>query len=165
MFNALSQWLHETPAGEFLLTMLVSMVPVLELRGGVPFGVALGLPLQAAFLAGVLGNMVPVPFVILFIRRVFKWVRGHIPALGGFVDRVESRAYAKLNSKSLVRYQTWGLLLLVAIPLPGTGAWTGSLVAALMDLRLKNAVPVIFFGVVIAGAITTAITYGLTALL
>ena len=165
MFEALSVWFHATPAGEFLLTMLVSMAPVLELRGGVPFGVALGLPLPAAFLAGVLGNLIPVPFVILFIRRVFRWVRRNVPALGSFVDRVERRAYAKIKSGRLVRYQAWGLLLFVAVPLPGTGAWTGSLIAALMDLRLKNAVPVIALGVVIAGLITTAVTYGLTALL
>ena len=164
MFEAVSLWLHASPAGKFLLTMLVSMIPVLELRGGVPFGVALGLPIPMAFCAGVLGNMIPVPFVILFIRRIFKWVRRNIPALGSLVDRVERKAYARIKSDRIVRYEAWGLLLFVAIPLPGTGAWTGSLIAALMDLRLKSAVPVIFLGVLIAGAITTAITYGLTAL-
>ena len=165
MLQALSLWLHETAAGEFLLTMLISMIPVVEIRGGVPAGVAMGLPIPMALLAGVIGNMLPVPFVILFIRRIFKWIRVHIPKLGGLVDRLEARAYAKIEHGSLVRRQIWGLLLFVAIPLPGTGAWTGSLIAALMDLRLKNAVPVIFLGVVIAGAITTALTYGVTALL
>ena len=81
------------------------------------------------------------------------------------MDRLEDRAYVKIKSKNLVRYEAWGLLLFVAIPLPGTGAWTGSLIAALMDLRLKNAVPVIFCGVVIAGIIMTALAYGVTALL
>ena len=165
MLQAVSLWLHETVAGEFLLTMLISMIPVVELRGGVPAGVAMGLPIPLALLAGILGNMLPVPFVILFIRRIFKWIRTYIPKLGGMIDRLEARAYRKMNNEKLVRYQAWGLLAFVAIPLPGTGAWTGSLIAALMDLRLKNAVPVIFVGVVIAGLIMTALTYGVTALL
>ena len=165
MWQAVSLWLHETVAGEFLLTMFISMIPVVELRGGVPAGIAMGLPLPMALLAGILGNMLPVPFVILFIRRIFKWIRTYIPKLGGMIDRLEARAYRKMNNEKLVRYQAWGLLAFVAIPLPGTGAWTGSLIAALMDLRLKNAVPVIFVGVVIAGLIMTALTYGVTALL
>ena len=165
MWQAVSLWLHETVAGEFLLTMFISMIPVVELRGGVPAGIAMGLPLPMALLAGILGNMLPVPFVILFIRRIFKWIRTYIPKLGGMIDRLEARAYRKMNNEKLGRYQAWGLLAFVAIPLPGTGAWTGSLIAALMDLRLKNAVPVIFVGVVIAGLIMTALTYGVTALL
>ena len=165
MLQAISQWLHGTPAGEFLLTMLISMVPVVELRGGIPAGVAMGLPIPTALFSAVLGNMLPVPFVILFIRRIFRWVRVHIPRLGSFVDRIEARAYTKMRNESLVRWEAWGLLLFVAIPLPGTGAWTGSLIAALMDLRLKNAVPVIFVGVVIAGLIITALAYGVTAAL
>ena len=165
MLQEISAWLHESPAGEFLLTMLISMVPVAELRVGLPAGVAMGLPIPAALLASVLGNMIPVPFVILFIRNIFKWVRTHIPALGGFVDRIEKRANDKIERRIVHRRQAWGLLLFVAIPLPGTGAWTGSLIAALMDLRLKNAVPVIFVGVVIAGLIMTALTYGVTSIL
>ncbi|MBR3560485.1 MAG: small multi-drug export protein [Oscillospiraceae bacterium] len=141
------------------------MVPVVELRGGVPAGVAMGLPIPLALLAGVIGNMIPVPFVILFIRRIFKWIRVYIPKLGGLIDRLEQRAYRKMNNENLVRLQAWGLLMFVAIPLPGTGAWTGALIAALMDLRLKNAVPVIFVGVVIAGLIMTALTYGVTVVL
>lgn len=165
MVQSLSLWLHNTAAGEFLLTMLISMVPVVELRGGVPAGVAMGLPIPMALLAGVIGNMLPVPFVILFIRQIFKWVRVHIPKLGGLIDRLEQRAYRKMSNQNLVRWQAWGLLMFVAIPLPGTGAWTGALIAALMDLRLKNAVPVIFVGVLIAGLIMTALTYGVTAIL
>ena len=103
------------------------------------------------------------PFVILFIRKIFKWIRIHIPALGRFVTNLERRAFEK--SANVVRYQAWGLLLFVAIPLPGTGAYTGALIAALLDLRLKNAVPVILLGVMIAGLITTLVTYGVTAVL
>ena len=162
MLDSFSLWLHETAAGEALLTMLISMLPVVELRGGLPAGVAMGLPIPAAFLASLIGNMIPVPFVILFARPLFKWIRLHIPKLGGFVSRLENRAKAK--SADVVRYQMWGLLIFVAIPLPGTGAWTGALIAAVLDMRLKRAVPVIFLGVVIAGCIITLLTHGVTLL-
>lgn len=165
MLQTLITAFHETVGGEFLLTMLISMAPVVELRGGVPAGVAMGLSIPAALTAAVLGNLIPVPFIILFSRRIFRWIRVHIPRLGGFVDRLEARAYAKMDNKNLLRWQAWGLLMFVAIPLPGTGAWTGSLIATLMDLRLKNAVPVIFLGTVIAGLIMTALTYGATVIL
>lgn len=163
MLETISLWLHETAAGKTLLTFLISMLPVVELRGGLPAGVAMGLPIPAAFLASLLGNMLPVPFLILFVRPVFKWVRVHIPALGGFVSRLETRAQEK--SKNVVRYQTWGLFIFVAIPLPGTGAWTGALIAAILNMRLKRAVPVILLGVMAAGLIITVLTYGVTLLL
>ncbi len=162
MLDSFSLWLHETAAGEALLTMLISMLPVVELRGGLPAGVAMGLPIPAAFFASLIGNMIPVPFVILFARPLFKWIRVHIPKLGGLVSRLENRAKAK--SADILRYQTWGLLIFVAIPLPGTGAWTGALIAAVLDMRLKRAVPVIFLGVVIAGSIITLLTHGVTLL-
>ena len=162
MLDSLSLWLHETPLGETLLTMLISMLPVVELRGGLPAGVAMGLPIPVAFAASLVGNMIAVPFIILFVRPLFRWVRVHIPRLGGFVARLESRA--KEKSVDVSRYQTWGLLIFVAIPLPGTGAWTGALIAAVLNMRLKRAVPVIFAGVVIAGCIITVLTYGVTLL-
>ena len=161
--EAISLWLHQTPAGEFLLTMLISMIPIAELRVGIPAGVAMGLPIPTALLAAVIGNLIPVPLIVLFVRKVFKWIRVHIPRLGSFVTRMEQRAYAK--SRNINQYTAWGLLLFVAIPLPGTGAWTGSLIAAVMDLRLKSAVPVITLGVMIAGLIITALTYGVTSIL
>ncbi len=163
MTDVLSAWLSDTVGGEFLATFLISMLPIVELRGGLPAGVAMGLPIPTAFLAAFLGNMLPVPFIILFIRRIFKWIRVHIPRLGAFVDRLEKKAYSK--SDKVVQYETWGLLVFVAIPLPGTGAWTGALIAALLDLRLKRAIPVITLGVLIAGGIITLLTYGVTVIL
>ncbi|MBQ5739194.1 MAG: small multi-drug export protein [Oscillospiraceae bacterium] len=139
------------------------MLPIVELRGGLPAGVAMGLPIPEAFLAAFLGNMLPVPFIILFIRKIFKFIRVHIPRLGALVDRLEQKAYSK--SDKVVQYETWGLLAFVAIPLPGTGAWTGALIAAVLDLRLKRAIPVITLGVLIAGGIITALTYGITVIL
>ena len=163
MLETLSLWLHSTMTGKVLLTALISMLPVVELRGGLPAGVALGLPIPLSFAASLLGNMLPVPFVILFARPVFQWVRAHIPALGSFVTKLETRAYAK--SKDVKKYETWGLLIFVAIPLPGTGAWTGALIASVLNMRLKRAVPVIFLGVIIAGSIMTVLTYGVSVLL
>ena len=158
----LFSWLNNEIPGKLVFTMLVSMLPVVELRGGIPFGAGIGLPLPLAIIAAVAGNMLPVPFLILFTRRVFLWLRQHIPALEGFVEKLEKRAHEKKDI--IVRYKFWGLLLLVAIPLPGTGAWTGALVAAVMDLRIKISLPAIFFGVLIAAAIVAAITLGIFSL-
>ena len=155
-------WLHETWGGEFCYTLMFSMLPIVELRGGIPLGVGMGLPLPLAVTAAVIGNMLPVPFIILFIRRIYLWLQRRIPPLRGLLERLERRVEEK---KDLVlRYQFWGLLLLVAVPLPGTGAWTGAMVAAVMDLRMKRSMPAIFAGVLIAAAIVTANTMGLVAL-
>lgn len=158
----LQLWLNTTLAGEFVFTALVSMLPVVELRGGIPFGVAAGLPLPLAALAAVIGNMLPIPFLILFTRRVFEWLRRHIPALEGLIAKMEAKAESK--KELVLKYKFWGLLILVAIPLPGTGAWTGALVATVMDLRLKNAMPAILGGVLVAAAIVTLVTLGVIAL-
>jgi uncharacterized membrane protein len=158
MVEAIALWLHGTLGGKFLLTLLISMIPVLELRGGVPAGVAMGLPIPLAFLAGLVGNMSPVPFIILFARQILRWLYEHIPALANLTRKIETRAAAK--SKQAAKYKTWGLLLLVAIPLPGTGAWTGALVAAMMRIRLRRAFPAVALGVVIAAFVVSVITYG-----
>ena len=163
MLETISLWLHGTAAGRMLLTFFISMLPVVELRAGLPAGVAMGLPIPAAFVASLLDNMLPVPFIILFVRQIFQWVRVHIPRLGGFVSRLEARA--KEKSADVARYEVWGLLIFVAIPLPGTGAWTGAMIAAVLDMRLKRAVPTIFLGVVVAGCIITVLTYGVALLL
>lgn len=145
-----------------LITFFVSMVPVLELRGAIPLGVAAGMSPIAALLVAMIGNMVPVPFIILFIRRIFHWLRDK-GKIGALVEKLERRAEQK--SDVVKKYAGIGLCILVAIPLPGTGAWTGALVAALMNMRLKRALPYIFLGVVIAGFIITCLTYGVTHLL
>lgn len=152
------QFLFETTLGKCVLTMLVSMVPVIELRGGVPFGIAvLGLPTYLAFPAAVLGNILPAPFIIVYIRRVFQWMRRHMPRLNGLVDRMEKKAHRK--GQKVQRYQTFGLWLFVAIPLPGTGVWTGCLAAAFLNMRLKQALPAVVLGVITAGCIMLALTH------
>ena len=150
------------PMKDILLTFLVAMVPVVELRGAIPFGVVRGLNLWTAIIASVLGNLVPVPFIILFIRRIFAWMRAHMPKLDGLVTRMEKKA--EKNRAAVEKYAFWGLAILVAIPLTGTGAWTGALVAAMMEMRLKRAFPAIAIGVVIAAVIVSVITYGAQAI-
>lgn len=147
---------------DILLTFLVAMVPVVELRGAIPFGVVRGLNIWTAIIASVLGNLVPVPFIILFIRKIFAWMRAHMPKLDGLVTRMEKKA--EKNRAAVEKYAFWGLAILVAIPLPGTGAWTGALVAAMMEMRLKRAFPAIVIGVVIAGVIVSIVTYGAQAI-
>lgn len=153
----LLQWLTQTQLGEFCLTILVSMLPVVELRGGIPFGIAAGLSAPKAFIAAFLGNMLPVPFLILFTRRVFAFLKDHVPPVQGAIAWLERKAEKKKHL--VLKYQALGLFILVAVPLPGTGAWTGSLVAAVMDMRLSKAVPSITAGVLAAGLIITFITH------
>lgn len=157
-------WLTGTAAGKFLFTVLVSMVPVVELRGGMPFGhVTLELPLWPAYIASVIGNMIPVPFIVVYIRRVFQWMRRHMPKLDSLVDKLERKAH--LKGQMVTKYKYLGLCILVAIPLPGTRAWTGALAAAFLDMPLRKALPTILLGVLIAGAAVAMITFGVTAFL
>ena len=145
-------------------TLLMAMVPVIELRGAIPYGVAVaGLEIWQAALIAVIGNLLPIPFLVVFTRDVFAWMRKKSERLDRIVVRMEKKA--DKNKDVVLRYQFWGLMILVAIPLPGTGAWTGALVAALMDLQLKRAMPAIALGVVIAAIIVTWITYGASVFL
>lgn len=153
----LFQFLTGTVQGKMLLTMLVSMIPIIELRGGLPFGVALGLPYYLAFPAAVVGNLIPAPFIIVYIRRVFGLMRKYLPWLNGLVDKLEKKAH--LKGKKVQKYQYIGLWLFVAIPLPGTGAWTGSLAAAFLGMRLKKAMPAVVLGVLTAGCIMLGLTH------
>ena len=155
-------WLTDTMTGEFTLTALVSMIPVVELRGGIPFGVTAGLPVWAAFIAAVIGNLIPVPFIIAYIRRIFQWMRRRIPRLNRLVDALERKAHLKGQKGN--KYKYLGLMLFVAIPLPGTGAWTGSLAAAFLDMPLRKAIPSIIAGVLIAGMAISILTYGVASL-
>ncbi len=151
------EFLMDTTQGKCLLTMLVSMIPIIELRGGIPFGVAMGLPYYLAFPFAVVGNVLPAPFIIVYIRRIFLMMRRYLPKLNGMVDKLEKKAH--LKGKKVSRYKYLGLWLFVAIPLPGTGAWTGSLAAAFLDMRLKKAFPAVLFGVITAGCIMLTLTH------
>lgn len=150
------------PSRSLLLTFLIAMVPLLELRGAIPYGVLHGLTPLAALLIAIAGNLLPVPFLILFTRRVFAWLKtkGCVRQL---IERLEIRAFKK--SQVVNKYAGLGLFILVAIPLPGTGAWTGALVAALMDMRIKRAMPAIALGVLTAGFIMAGLSFGFVHLL
>ena len=141
--------------------MGVSMMPVLELRAAIPFGLAMGLPTGLVSILSVVGNMVPVPAIILFIRSIFRFLRKH-PWWEDKISRLEQRAH--LKGRVVRKYSILGLIILVAIPLPGTGAWTGALVAALLDIRIQYALPAIFVGVLIAGVLMTAASFGVISL-
>ena len=151
-------WLASTVAGKMLVTFILSMMPIGELRVGLPYGIALGLEYPLALVAALLGNMIPVPFIIVYIKRIFVWMRRHMPVFDSFITKLESKA--NLKGETVEKYGPAGLLLFVAIPLPGTGAWTGALIAALLDMKTEKAVPYIMLGVCIAASIMTLVTYG-----
>ncbi len=152
-----------THIGNLMMTALIAMVPVIELRGAIPAGVAAGLTVWEALFMAIIGNMIPVPVIILFVRKVFDWMRVKSEKLDRLVRRFEAKA--EKQSALIDKYEWWGLVILVAIPLPGTGAWTGALVAAMLNMRLKRALPAVFIGVVIAGIIVSYITYGASMLI
>jgi len=141
----------------------MSMVPIIELRGAVPYGVAAGLPLIPILIVSILGNMVPVPFIILFIRKIFEWMKKREGFLRTVAVKLEERALSK--GGVIQKYAAFGLYVLVAIPLPGTGAWTGALVAAIFQLKLRYAFPIIMAGVATAGIIMSVISYGVDMLI
>lgn len=140
-----------------LKTLVTAMLPVLEIRGAIPVGVASGLDPWLAFAVGFVGNMLPIPILILLTRKVIEWLKKHnmLVKLTAWLENKGSKGAQKVQ-----KYSFWGLFILVAIPLPGTGAWTGALVASLLDMRLKRALPAIAMGVAVAGLIVLLVTYG-----
>ncbi len=138
------------------------MVPLIELRGAIPIGAALGLPWLANFTLSIIGNMIPIPFILLFIRHILAWMKTtkHFSKIALWLEEK-----AEKNKGKVMKYATFGLALFVGIPLPGTGAWTGALVAALMNMRMKYSLPSIFAGVVLAAFIMSGISYGFLSFL
>lgn len=151
--------ISELGAGPALVTFIVSMLPVVELRLAIPIGVSMGLPVWQAAVISIVGNLLPAPFIIAFIRVVMDFLRDKSRLMRWFVEWLERKATGP-KADRVRRYEFWGLLLFVAIPLPGTGAWTGSLVAALLDIRMRRALPPIAAGVVIAAVVVSLATSG-----
>ncbi|MDR1563380.1 MAG: small multi-drug export protein [Oscillospiraceae bacterium] len=139
-----------------IVAFFMSMLPVIELRGGVIYAAARGVPFIVAFIVCFLGNILPVPFILLFIRRILKFLE-RFKYTKKLVKKIENHAHAK--SASIQKYQVLGLFLFVAIPLPGTGAWTGAIIAALMDLQIKKSFPAIALGVLGAGIIMSVLSF------
>lgn len=141
-----------------LIAFLISLMPVLEIRGGMIAARLMEIDFLKAFVICYLGNMLPIPFIILFIRKIFDFLR-RFKFFEKIIVRLERKT--EKNKEKVLRYEAWGLLLFVAIPLPGTGGWTGALMAGLLDIRMKRSLPTIALGVLIAGFIMSGLTYGL----
>lgn len=158
--NSVAQW-FATHLGSFIspeiVVLIVSMLPLIELRGGILVAAVLGIPTWRAVVFCIIGNVIPIPFILLFIRQIFIWLRP-TKLFGPIVQKLEARAMNK--SDSIKKMEFIGLLLFVGIPLPGTGAWTGALIAALLEIDIKKASLSIFCGILIAAAIMTLISYG-----
>lgn len=146
--------------GKDFALFIISMIPFIELRGSIIFGAAMGIPWQHAFLVSFLGNILPVPFLILLARPIFAWLKT-TRLLAGFTQKVEDQLMKKADKVTVQKYSAVGLFLFVAIPLPGTGAWSGSLIAALLDVKMRYALPSVIAGVFAAGVIMTVASYGL----
>ncbi|MDR1558921.1 MAG: small multi-drug export protein [Clostridiales bacterium] len=165
MAEAVSNFLSQYFSPEFVV-FLVSLLPILELRGGMIAAALFGVPWHRAILISLAGNMLPIYFVIMFIEGVLKWMKGVGP-LSGFARWVEAKG-AKRGAIMSEKYPAQlylGLMLFVAVPLPGTGAWTGALIASVLGLAPKKSGPTICVGVLIAGAIMSIITYVIPALI
>lgn len=152
------EWFTETTIGKLIATFFMSMIPIGELRIGLPYGIALGLNVPLAIVTAIIGNSIPVPFIIVYISRIFQWMRKHMPKLDHFISGLEEKANVK--GETVEKYGPIGLLAFVAIPLPGTGAWTGALVAALLNMKVRKAMPYIFIGLCSAALIVAAVTLG-----
>ena len=135
-----------------LKIFIVSLLPIVELRGAIPIGAALGVDPFVCFIVAVVGNLLPVPFIILLGRHICKWLKKFKP-FRKITEKVESKVEKKADK--VMKNAALGLFIFVAIPLPGTGAWTGALIASLFNMRFKYALPSISLGVVTAGVIMT----------
>ena len=148
-------FLQNKVSNEFIV-FVISMMPILELRGGLIAAALLNIDWVVAFPICVIGNMLPIPFELLFIRKIFNALK-KLDWMKKIINKLDERAKEKANSKTMQKYAVWGLFTLVAIPLPGTGAWTGGLVADILDMRFKIAFPIITVGVIVAGLITSLV--------
>ena len=145
-------------AGKIIGITLISMIPIIELRGSIPMGFVVGLPWYASLICSIMGNILPVPVILLFVVKVFEFMKKH-NILTKFVNKMEQKAMNR--SEKVSKGEFWGLMLFVAIPLPGTGAWTGALIAALLKMNRRDSFLSILLGVTIAGTLITLGTYGI----
>lgn len=140
-----------------VIVFIVSMIPILELRGSILAAGFLKMEFLSTFVIAVIGNMLPIPFILIFIDRIFAYLKK--TRFSSAVEKLESRAMAR--SGQIKKYGRWGLLLFVGIPLPGTGAWTGALIASLLRMKKRESLPFIFMGVVMAGLIMSLLSFGI----
>ena len=155
--NSMVTFFKDTVPSE-LIVFFISLFPILELRGGMIAAKLLDVEFVKAFFICYVGNILPLPFILLFIRKIFQFLK-KFESVGKMIEKLEIRSMRK--SENVKKYRLWGLLAFVAIPLPGTGGWTGSLIAALLDMRISHSFPVIAFGILIANIIMSIFSYGL----
>lgn len=141
-----------------IIAFIISMLPILELRGGLIAAKLMGIEFIKAFIICFIGNLLPIPFILLFIRKIFDWFK-RFKKIEKIIDKLEARSIRKADK--VKKYRLFGLFLFVAIPLPGTGAWTGALVADLLDVRIRHSFPAIALGVLAAGIIMSVLTYAI----
>ncbi len=159
--TAVAEWFAQT-LGQYIspewVVFIISMIPILELRGGLIASSILNIPIVKAIPFCIVGNIVPIPFILLFIKKILKWMQ-KVKGLRVIANWLEKKAMKK--SDKIKKGEFWGLALFVGIPLPGTGAWTGSLIAALLDVDIKKAVLAELLGIAIATIIMSILSYGL----
>ncbi len=146
----------------YVYVLIISMLPIIELRGAIPVAFALGLPPVPSFLVAIVGNLIPIPFILLLIRKVCEWMKT-INGLKKIPLYLEAKV--KKNKEKVTKYGKLGLFLFVAIPLPGTGAWTGALIASFLNFKFKDSIIAITAGVLTAGLIMAIFSYGLLGLI
>lgn len=159
--ESLVTWFMEALTGKIskeMIVFIISMVPLLELRGGLLAASFMNIDIVRAIWYCVIGNIIPVPFILLLITPIFNWLK-QTRTFRPMVEKLENRAMGK--SEQIEKYQFWGLVLFVGIPLPGTGAWTGSLIASLLGVKFKKAFPAVLLGIVMATVIMSVVSYGL----
>jgi uncharacterized membrane protein len=142
---------------EFIV-FLISMIPILELRGSILAAGFMKMEFLSTYVAAVIGNMLPIPFILMFINKIFEWLK-KTKTFRPMVEKLENKAMSK--SDQIHKYGKFGLFLFVAIPLPGTGAWTGALIASLLGMKTREALPWIFLGVVTAGLVMSLLSFGI----
>lgn len=165
MSEQLAQFFVDNLGGklpEEIIVFIISMLPVLELRGGLIAAKLMNITFWKAFIICYFGNMLPIPFILKFIRVIFNALKKN-KHIEGTITKLEIRSIRK--GEKVKKYREWGLLIFVAIPLPGTGGWTGALIADLLDIRMKKSLPLIAAGVLIAGLIMSVFSYGLLGLI
>ena len=156
--DAILNWFGSLPLPKELIALFISMLPIIELRGGLPAASLMGMPYLKALGICMLGNFIPIPFILWLIIPIFAWLK-KTKLFSPLVNTLESKTLSK--REKLEKGEFWGLMIFVGIPLPGTGAWTGALLAALLGIKFKKAIIAIICGILLAAAIMSFISYGI----
>lgn len=160
MTDSLVRMITDTFSGTLpkeLIVFIISMIPILELRGSILAAGFLKMEFLSTFIIAIIGNMLPIPFILMFIDKIFAWLKK--TRLKNVVEKLENKAMSK--SDQITKYGRWGLLLFVGIPLPGTGAWTGALIASMLRMKKRESLPFILLGVILAGLIMSLLAFGI----